>query len=89
VAGNIPALGTKSSHAGSKTFPPWVIVSLGRFHKAKRLKEFFCYLVGRLLKNKGRRLNRKGWLLKIKRHLLKDLTSLPEEVPVYGRFERF
>ena len=37
----------------------------------------------------GKLLTDKGVLLKNKCHLLKDLTSFSEEVPVYGQSERF
>ena len=66
------------SQRGKVLFPHWVIVSLARLHQAKRLKECLMF--------------NKGWLLKIKRHLLKTSPSLPSErrePSIYGDFVKF
>jgi len=49
---------------GNILFPRWVIVSLGRFHKAKRLKECFLTVGLGCRSNKYWLLNNKGSLLK-------------------------
>ena len=71
-------MGKFYSRTGKQLFPWWEIVSLARLHQAKRLKECLMF--------------NKGWLLKIKRHLLKTSPSLPSnppEVHIYGDFINF
>jgi len=72
-------VGKFCSHTGKQLFPPWEIVSLARFHKGlAQLKECLMF--------------NKGWLLKIKHHLLKTSPSLPSnppEAPIYGDFVNF
>jgi len=62
------------------------------------VREFYVPKVGKIMPvggladqdlTIGKLLTDKGVLLKNKCHLLKDLTSFSEEVPVYGQSERF